>query len=217
MEPENNVYTYKKSLIKSITKDLREIITQYGFKYTKDVLRRSKRTLRSFEKVANDENEDDNEYLKYVIDSLNSFRKGYLKKKHRDHNTKYWGIEIIRHLFHKNEIEDYYKPKLINYQQYQTDSDRKLLAPNEYLEKIRSNLIQLINNHKDNNWKIQLTMKIIFNSISNLNDKRTLYVKTKNVEIMMESDTNKVIDELFGLLIQSYKDLFESSKKIILF
>ena len=42
-------------------------------------------------------------------------------------------------------------------------------------------------------------MKIIFNSINNLNDKRILYVKTKNVEIM-ESDTNKVINELFDLL-----------------
>ena len=42
-------------------------------------------------------------------------------------------------------------------------------------------------------------MKIIFNSINNLNDKRTSYVKTKNVEIM-ESDTNKVINELFDLL-----------------
>ena len=59
-------------------------------------------------------------------------------------------------------------------------------------------------------------MKIIFNSISNLNDKRTLYVKRKNVEIMMQSDTNKVINELFDLLIQSCKDLFESSKKIII-
>ena len=42
-------------------------------------------------------------------------------------------------------------------------------------------------------------MKIIFNSINNLNDKRTSYVKTKNVEIM-ESDANKVINELFDLL-----------------
>ena len=133
------------------------------------------------------------------------------------------GIEIIRYLFDKNENEDYYKPKLINstfnynYQQHQTDSDKKLLAPNEYLEKIRPNLIQLINNHKDNNnWKIQLTTQIIFNSIKNLNDKRILYVKTKNVEIMMESDTNKTINELFDLLIQSCKNLSESFKKIMI-
>ena len=104
-----------------------------------------------------------------------------------------------------------------NYQEHQTDSDKKLLAPNEYLEKIRPNLIQLINNHKDNNnWKIQLTTQIIFNSIKNLNDKRILYVKTKNVEIMMESATNKTINELFDLLIQSCKNLSESFKKIMI-
>ena len=231
MEPDNNVITYKKSLIKSIIKDFREIITQYGFKYRKDVLKRLRRTLRSYEKAANDEKEDDKEYLQYVINSLNSLikaclnLKAYLKKKNtnHDHNTKYLGIEIIRYLFDKNENEDYYKPKLINstfnynYQEHQTDSDKKLLAPNEYLEKIRPNLIQLINNHKDNNnWKIQLTTQIIFNSIKNLNDKRILYVKTKNVEIMMESATNKTINELFDLLIQSCKNLSESFKKIMI-
>ena len=86
------------------------------------------------------------------------------------------------YLFNKNEHEDYYEPKLINYQQYQTDSDKKLLAPNEYLEKIRPNLIRLINEH-NNNWKLKLTIQIIFNSISNPNDKRTLPIKLKNIEI----------------------------------
>ena len=35
MELNNNVITHKKSLIKSIIKDFREITTQYGFKYRK--------------------------------------------------------------------------------------------------------------------------------------------------------------------------------------
>ena len=78
MEPDNNVITYKKSLIKSIIKDFREIITQYGFKYRKDVLKRLRRTLRSYEKAANDEKEDDKEYLQYVINSLNSLIKACL-------------------------------------------------------------------------------------------------------------------------------------------
>ena len=189
MEPDNNVITYKKSLIKSIIKDFREIITQYGFKYRKDVLKRLRRTLRSYEKAANDEKEDDKEYLQYVINSLNSLIKACL-------NLQY----IINSL---NSLKKAYL--------------KKLLAPNEYLEKIRPNLIQLINNHKDNNnWKIQLTTQIIFNSIKNLNDKRILYVKTKNVEIMMESATNKTINELFDLLIQSCKNLSESFKKIMI-
>ena len=71
MEPDNNVIKYKKSLIKLIIKDFRDIITQYGFECRKDVLRSLRRTLKSDEKAANDENEDDNEYLQGIIDRLN--------------------------------------------------------------------------------------------------------------------------------------------------
>ena len=75
MEPNNNLITYKKSLIKLIINDFRDIITQYGFKYRKDVLRSLRRTLRSDEKAANDENEDDHEYLQGIIDRLNRLKK----------------------------------------------------------------------------------------------------------------------------------------------
>ena len=46
-------------------------------------------------------------------------------------------------------------------------------------------------------------MQVIFNSTKNPHHKRTLYAKTKSVDI-----TDKVIDELFNLLIQGCKDLF---------
>ena len=100
-----------------------------------------------------------------------------------------------------------------NCQLYQTDLERKLLTPNGYLEKFRPNLIQLINSHKGNNWKIQFTMQIVFNSIKDPNDKRTLYVKTKDVEITTKCDTNKTVNELFDLLIQSCNDLSEFSRR----
>ena len=80
MEPGNNVTTYKKSLIKSIIKNSREIITQCGFKYRKDLLKILRRALRSDAKAANDENENDDEYLQGIIDRLNRFKKHYLKK-----------------------------------------------------------------------------------------------------------------------------------------
>ena len=56
-----------------------------------------------------------------------------------------------------------------------------MLPPIKYFEKIRPNLNKLINKHKNDNKKIQLTMKIIFISVGSYNDKRTLYIKTKNV------------------------------------
>ena len=81
MEPDNNVITYNKSLIKLIIKDLREILTQYGFKYRKDALTIFRRKLRSDEKSANDEKEDDNEYFQDIIDSLNRMKKNYYQNK----------------------------------------------------------------------------------------------------------------------------------------
>ena len=71
----------------------------------------------------------------------------------------------------------------------------------------------MINKHKNDNWKIQLTMKIIFIPISNYNNKRSLYVKTKNVEIMMGSDTDEIVKELFESILQKYEELIEHSSK----
>ena len=104
---------------------------------------------------------------------LNKFEKYLFKEsRHYDHDTKYEGIDDLRYLFDEDEDEDYYEPKLTNsafknnYFQYQTTSDRKnILPPNEYLKMIEPGLIKLINKHKNDNWKIQLTMKIIFTSI----------------------------------------------------
>ena len=88
-----------------------------------------------------------------------------------------------------------------------------MLSPIEYFEKIKPNLIKLINKHKNDNWKIQLTMKIIFIPVGNHNEKRSLYVKTKNVEIMMGSDTDEIVKELFESVIQKYEELIEHSTK----
>ena len=54
-----------------------------------------------------------------------------------------------------------------------------MLTPTAYFENTKSNLIKLINKHKNNKWKIQLTMKIIFIPVGDYKDKRSLYVKTK--------------------------------------
>ena len=111
-------------------------------------------------------------------------------------------------MFDEDEDKNYYEPKLTNtafknnYSQYQTISDRKnMLQPNDYLKKIEPGLIKLINKHKNDNWKIQLTMKIISTPIEDFNDTRVLYVKTKNNETMMSSDTKiSKISRINGIL-----------------
>ena len=47
---ENNVILYKKSLIKSIIEDFREMITQYDFKYRKNLLKNIKKYLDQMKK-----------------------------------------------------------------------------------------------------------------------------------------------------------------------
>ena len=79
--------------------------------------------------------------------------------------------------------DDCYRLKTNNHQQYQTNSDKKVLPPNEYLEKIRPDLIQLINNLE--NSRIQVTMHIVFNSTRNLNEKRT-YTLKQNLQVLMK-------------------------------
>ena len=59
-------------------------------------------------------------------------------------------------------------------------------------------------------------MQIIFNSISNPNDKRTLHIKTKNIEITTEINAIEIINELINQIIQNYENLSKSLKKIIL-
>ena len=55
-------------------------------------------------------------------------------------------------------------------------------------------------------------MQIIFNSINNPNDKRTLHTKTKNIEITTNSNTNEIINELINQIIQNHKNLSKSLK-----
>ena len=145
----------------------------------------------------------------------------YLLKQLRyyDHDTKYKGINDLRYLFDKDDEEDYYEPKLINtafennYFQYETTSEIKNMLPlDEYFKMVQSHLIQLINNHKnDNNRKIQLTMNVNFTPVEDLNDKRSLYINTKNFEIMLGSDTNEIVNELFDSIIQKYQELLDNA------
>ena len=60
---ENNTISYKKSEIKLITDEFREIIKIYSFKYNKKKLSKLRRRIRDHEKIVNDKKEDNIEYL----------------------------------------------------------------------------------------------------------------------------------------------------------
>ena len=143
--------------------------------------------IRIDERIIDESDRLEDSDIEHISGLLNKLEKYLLKEsRHYDHDTKYKRIDELRYLFDEDEDEDYYEPKLTNtafknnYSQYQTTSDiNNMLPPSEYFEMIKPSLIKLINKHKNNNWKIQLTMKNIFTPIEDFNDKRALNVKTK--------------------------------------
>ena len=146
----------------------------------------------------------------------------------------------VRRLFKKFH-RDYYKPIRTdsgfyginnNYIKYVSKGNRcENLSPEEYLNKIRPYLRDLINdriptmelnnnnnnNNSNNNgtdraeWKIQLTIQNSCISTKSFEDRRTIHSKSEPVEIYMGSDTANVIDTLFNTLLQNFQRPQETS------
>ena len=66
----------------------------------------------------------------------------------------------------------------------------------------------MINEYKSKGeWKIQLTAEINFTSLKPDSDEtRIMHTKSDNTEIMIGSDTNEVIKELFKSFLQRYQE-----------
>ena len=70
----------------------------------------------------------------------------------------------------------------------------------------------IINNHKK--LKIQLTMPTNFISFKDLKETRIMYTKSDNIEIMMGSETNDIIEKLFESLQKYQKRLEKLMREI---
>ena len=66
----------------------------------------------------------------------------------------------------------------------------------------------MINDYKSKGeWKIQLTAEINFTSLKSDSDEtRIMHTKSDNKEIMIGSDTNEAIKELFKSFLQRYQE-----------
>ena len=58
-------------------------------------------------------------------------------------------------------------------------------------------------------WKIQLTMSINFILSNGSDETHNKHTKSNNIEIMMVSETDDIIDELFEYLLQKYQEGLE--------
>ena len=113
-----------------------------------------------------------------------------------------------RHKFSKSKINE------IRRNLYEIENE-KSPSTKKYLNMIRPYLSDKINDHKtqrklrihsgnkrieyktQSQWKVQLTMAINFISSKNSDETRTMHTKSNNVEIMMVSETDEIIEELF--------------------
>ena len=103
----------------------------------------------------------------------------------------------------------------------------RILSVKEYINLIRPFLSDIINNHKaqgkwrihsgntmtehetQEEWKIHLAINFIsFKDFKN----QIMHLKSDNTEILMGSETDEIIKELFESLLQRYQELLEESK-----
>ena len=68
---------------------------------------------------------------------------------------------------------------------------------------------KIIEHETESEWKIQWTSAINFISSKDSDETRTMHTKSNNVEIMMGSKTDEIIEELFESLLQLYQKNLE--------
>ena len=132
--------------------------------------------------------------------------------------------------------EDYYKPIIArgafngSYIQYESKEYKgKNLSTKEYLNIIKPYLRDIINDHKTRGfvkyhsgnktwveetssaWKIQLTMAINFISSKDSNETRNVHTKSNNVEIMIGSEADEIIEDLFESFLHKYQEGLKES------
>ena len=135
-----------------------------------------------------------------------------LKKLNKYQDNATYGLD---YLFNEFNEEDYYEPKEIksafdgSYMLYENRGDKDVkLALYEYFEKIIPYLKDMINNYKSKGeWKIQITMRIIFVSFIDNNETQAMYT------IMNGVDTSDIINELIDSFMKRYLGGLETKMK----
>ena len=62
-------------------------------------------------------------------------------------------------------------------------------------------------------WKIQLIMAVNFIFSKDSDETRTMHTKSNNAEIMMGSDTDEIIEDLFESFLQKHHEGLEQSMR----
>ena len=201
---------------KTRTDQIREEIKELGHKLSRQELKEIKKNLYEIEnKKGRLKSKKTKKYLNKLEERIYELNKYY------DYDdVKYRRIRDIKDLSDLSISEDYYKPIIVNsafnnkYIQYESKGD-KILTIEVYLSMIGSYLVDMINDHKNQDeWKIQLSAEINFNSSKPDSDEtRIMHTKSNNIEITIGSDTDEVIENLFRSFLQSYQENLEEKMR----
>ena len=138
-----------------------------------------------------------------------------LKKLNKYQDNITYGLD---YLFNE---EDYYKPTEVksafdgNYVLYESRGDKDgKLALYEYFDKIKPYLKDMIDDYKSKGeWKIQITMRIIFIFFIDKNETQVMHTKSDNVEIMNGTNTSDAINKLINSFMKRYQERLETKMK----
>ena len=204
-------------------KEARKLLNERRSNFLRKETKRIRKELYKKETVYNSLKEKDSLTNKQNIELKNISK--YLKKLNNDlkklykyQNNIIYGLD---YLFNELNGEDYYKPKEIknafdgSYILYESrgDKDNKL-ALYEYFDIIRPFLKDMIDNHKSKDeWKIQLSMQMIFVSFTDPDETRDMHTKSDNVTIMSGIEIEDVITERFNVFRRRYQEGLETKIK----
>ena len=96
-----------------------------------------------------------------------------------------------------------------------SNSDKnRILSVEEYLDKVRPYLRDIINDLKQcDTWKIQLTITINFiSSKDDNNEEQVMYSKSDKIEIMISDETAEIIEKPFNPLKNRYQNNLHSMR-----
>ena len=206
--------------INNAIKEVREFFNEIRGSLSREEINRIRKELCKNKAVYNFLKEKDGltDKEKIVLKNIGKYLKKLnndLKKlsKYQDNIT--YGLD---YLFNE---EDYYKPIEVksafdgNYVLYESRGDKDAnLALYEYFDKIKPYLKDMIDDYKSKGeWKIQITMRIIFISFIDKNETQVMHTKSDNVEIMNGANTSDAINKLINSFMKRYQEGLETKTK----
>ena len=103
-----------------------------------------------------------------------------------------------------------------NYIKYERNGDKnKTLSIKKYLNMIKPYLRDIIQDNKtQGELKIQLILIINFISSKDSDEIRTMHKKNNNIKIIMDNETDEIIEKHFESLLQKYQEGLEEKMEV---